>query len=92
MTRAGVDRWRAREREGKTARAREEWSIVSAERRRRERRKERASFTIKSQRRNDSHAPKTNDLSETFQHHLNPVKTNQKIHHRAKNIMLDLGQ
>lgn len=40
MTEAGIDQSRARGREGKTARAREEWSTISAERgREREKRK-----------------------------------------------------
>lgn len=55
MTEAGVDRWRVRGREGKTARAREEWSTISAER---GGERERASFTMELQRRKDSHAPK----------------------------------
>lgn len=38
MTEAAVDQWRARGREGKTARAREEWSTISVKRGKRERR------------------------------------------------------
>ena len=84
MTEAAVDRWRARGREGETARAREEWSIISAKRG--EEKKRGASFTIELQEeREDSHAPRTSKSSETIPTPLKHGKVNQKTHQRAKN-------
>lgn len=75
MTEAGTDRWRARGREGKTARAREEWSTVAKLQRERKERGEKREGIFHHEVREENMHPEPFKSSETIQHHFNSVKT-----------------